>query len=82
MDSSRTYWPIWTDFLRRQGLTELAAWFLEASGPLNVLGAQVLYLGQPFVPPSATQGLRALADLLEQEDEARAFIFLLKGKPH
>jgi hypothetical protein len=77
MDSSRAYWPIWTDFLRRQGLTELAAWFLEASGPLNVLGAQLLYLGQT----SAAQGLRALADLLEQEEEARAFIVLLKGKP-
>ena len=81
MDSSRAYWPIWTDFLRRQGLTELAAWFLEASGPLNVLGAQLLYLGQPFVPASANQGLRALADLLEQEEEARNFIALLKGKP-
>jgi hypothetical protein len=81
MDSSRAYWPIWTDFLRRQGLTELAAWFLEASGPLNVLGAQLLYLGQPFAPASANQGLRALADLLEQEEEARTFIVLLKGKP-
>jgi hypothetical protein len=81
MDSSHAYWPIWTDFLRRQGLTGLAAWFLEASGPLNILGAQLLYLGQPFAPDSATPGLRALADLLEQEDEARAFIALLKGKP-
>jgi len=81
MNSSRVYWPTWTDFLRRQGLTELAAWFLEASGPLNVLGAQLLYLGQPFAPASANQGLRALADLLEQEEEARTFIVLLKGKP-
>lgn len=81
MDSSRAYWPIWTDFLRKQGLTGLVAWFLEASGPLNVLGAQALYFGQPFAPASASQGLRALADLLEQEDEARAFVALLKGKP-
>jgi hypothetical protein len=81
MDSSRAYWPIWTDFLRKQGLIELATWFLEASGPLNVLGAQALYLGQPFAPASTSQGLRALADLLEQEDEARAFVVLLKGKP-
>jgi hypothetical protein len=81
MDSSRAYWPIWTDFLRKQGLTELAAWFLEASGPLNLLGAQALYVGQPFAPASASQGLRALADLLEQEEEARTFIVLLKGKP-
>ncbi len=80
MDSSRAYWPVWTDFLRKQGLTGLAAWLLEASGPLNLLGAQLLYLGQPFIPASAVQGLRALADLLEQEDEAKAFVGLLKGK--
>ena len=81
MDSSRAFWPIWTDFLRKQGLTGLAAWLLEASGPLNILSAQLLYLGQPFAPTSANQGLRALANLLEQEDEAKAFIALLKGKP-
>jgi hypothetical protein len=69
------------DVLRRQGLAELAAWTLEAVGPLNILGAQALYLGQPFVSLSASQGLRALALLLEQEDEARAFVAQLKGKP-
>jgi demethoxyubiquinone hydroxylase (CLK1/Coq7/Cat5 family) len=67
--------------LRKQGLTELAAWFLEAAGPLNVLGAQVLYLGQPFVSNPVNDRLRALAHLLEEEDEARAFIAQLKGNP-
>jgi hypothetical protein len=66
--------------LRRQGLAELAAWALEAAGPLNLLGAQMLYIGQPFVSTSTGQGLRALAHLLEQEDEARVFAALLKGK--
>jgi hypothetical protein len=81
MDSPRAYWPIWMDSLRRLGLTDLAVWFLEAAGPLNVLGAQALYIGQPFAPSSTNQGLRALAHLLEQEDEARAFVAQLKGKP-
>lgn len=80
MNTPRAYWPIWMDTLRRQGLAELAAWALEAAGPLNFLGAQALYLGQPFVPSSTSQGLRALAHLLEQEDEAQAFAALLKGK--
>jgi hypothetical protein len=81
MDTARAYWPVWMETLRRQGLTELAAWALEAAGPLNILGAQALYVGQPFVPASTGQGLRALAHLLEQEDETRAFVTLLKGKP-
>jgi hypothetical protein len=81
MDSPRAYWPLWIDSLRKQGLTELAAWLLEAAGPLNILGAQLLYLGQPFIPSAAAQGWHALANLLEQEDESRAFSALLKGKP-
>jgi hypothetical protein len=81
MDTPRVYWPIWMETLRRQGLAELAAWALEVAGPLNILGAQMLYIGQPFVPSSTRQGLRALACLLEQEDEARVFVALLKGKP-
>jgi hypothetical protein len=38
------------DSLRRLGLTDLAVWFLEAAGPLNVLGAQALYIGQKMKP--------------------------------
>lgn len=80
MDSEREYWPKWIQSLRRQGLAELTAWVLEAAGPLNIVGAQALYIGQPFMPASSGDGLRALAHLLEQEDEARAFAALLKGK--
>ena len=67
--------------LRKQGLSDLAAWVLEVAGPLNFLGAQILYIGQPFVSSPTGQSLRALANLLEQEDEAGAFIALLKGNP-
>jgi hypothetical protein len=81
MDSPRAYWPTWTSSLRKQGLTELAAWFLDAAGPFNVLAAQILYLGQPFLPSSTNDRMRALAYLLEQEDEARAFVAQLKGQP-
>lgn len=81
MESSRAYWPVWVDSLRRQGVADLAAWLLDAAGPLNILGAQALYLSQPFLPSTSIQGMRALAHLLEQEDEARDFTTLLKGKP-
>ena len=80
MQSPRTYWPAWMDTLRRLGLEGFAAWLLDAGGPLNVVGAQLLYLGQPFVTSSASDRIRALANLLEQEDESRAFAALLKGQ--
>ena len=80
MESSRAYWPVWVDSLHRQGVADLAAWLLDVAGPLNILGAQALYLSQPFLPSASTQGMRALAHLLEQEDEARDFTALLKGK--
>jgi hypothetical protein len=38
----RAYWPGWAEFLRRHGLENLAAWALEAAGPLAVLSAQAL----------------------------------------
>jgi hypothetical protein len=81
IDSPRAYWPIWIDSLRKQGLMELTTWLLEAAGPLNALGAQLIYVGQPFVPSTTSQSWQALANLLEQEDETRAFTALLKGRP-
>lgn len=81
MDSPRTYWPQWTESLRRMGLDGFAAWLLEASGPIHILSAQLLYIGQPFATPQASDGIRALANLLEQEDEAQAFVALLY-EPH
>jgi hypothetical protein len=80
MVSSRTHWPAWMNSLHRLGLEGFAVWLLEAGGPLNVLGAQLLYLGQPFFPTSANDNIHALANLLEQEDESRAFVALLKGQ--
>lgn len=79
MELSRAYWPAWLESLRKHGLAELAAWVLEASGPLSILGAQALYISQPLLPESTGQGIRALASLLEEEDEVRAFAALLKG---
>ena len=78
MDTPRAYWPIWMDALQKQDLAALAVWFLEAAGPLNILGAQLLYVGQPFVSSATGQSMRALANLLEQEEESGAFIALLK----
>ena len=80
MDSTRAYWPIWMDSLRRQRLAGLAIWLLEAAEPLNLIAAQLLYIGQPLASPRAGAQLNAVAQLLEQSDEARNFAALLKGQ--
>ncbi len=66
---TRDHWPHWAESLRRYKLDALAASLLEAGGPLNLLGAQALYFGGPFLGESAN----ALARTLESADEAHAF---------
>jgi len=75
----RASWPSWADFLRRLGLENLAAWTLEAAGPLTALGAQALYLGAPLLRPAFSDAQAgALAHLLENDEETRAFAAFLR----
>ena len=76
---ARKAWPGWAGFLRRYGLEGMAAWLLEAAGPLSLLGAQVLYIGGPLLRPSFSDGQQvALASLFENRDEALAFASFLR----
>ena len=77
MKSSRKYWLRWAEILRRYHLHELTASFLEAGGPLALIGAQALYFGRGFIE---SDQLMALAETLEEEDEARAFASLLASE--
>ena len=75
----RVSWPVWADFLRRRGLENLAAWALEAAGPLTLLGAQALYFGGPLMRPAFSSAqLNALAHLLEDGEETQAFAAFLR----
>lgn len=72
-------WQAWADRLRRWGVQDLAAWFLEATSPLHLLGAQLYYIGQPWLDALFPRGgFRALANLLEDPDQEQAFLALLK----
>lgn len=72
-------WKTWGAFLRQYGLDGLVAWLLEALGPFTLLFAQFLYVGSPFLRPTVSGSqLDALADLLEDPQEARAFAAFLK----
>src|SRR3989338_3056269 len=74
MKPSRKYWLRWAETLRRYQLHELTASLLEAGSPLALLGAQALYFGRGFIE---NDQLTALAETLEEEEEARAFASLL-----
>ena len=72
-------WQAWADTLNNWGIKELTATFLEAFGPLNMLGAQLVYMGQPFLTSLISEGhLDMLADLLADPQETQAFIAVLR----
>lgn len=69
----------WAVRLRRWGVHQFAAALLEASGPLNLIGAQLVYLGQPVLNGVfADRHLSTLAELLEDPGQTQAFIHHLR----
>jgi hypothetical protein len=78
MKSPREYWPRWAETLRRYQLHELTASLLEAGSPIALLGAQALYFGRGLIE---NDQLTALAETLEEEQEAHAFAsFLINNR--
>jgi hypothetical protein len=74
---SRIEWSKWAESLRTLKLDGIVAWLLEAAAPLTILGAQALYISQPFV---GGEKINSLAHMLEQEDETQAFARYLRGE--
>ena len=65
----------WIQTLYKYRLQNFAAAFLEALGPINLLGAQLVYLSQPILSPffSNDQPLD-FARILEDPSETALFI--------
>ncbi len=75
-------WRIWAANLQRWGLGEFAASFLEASAPLNLVGAQAVYVSQPALDwLLPREHSTELAHLLEETQNTQAFISLLREEP-
>lgn len=72
----RSEWLEWAESLRRLKLDGFAAWLLEAGAPFAILGAQAVYLSQPFL---GGKKLDSLAHMLEEESESQAFARYLRG---
>ncbi|HQV93481.1 MAG TPA: hypothetical protein PLF41_03375 [Anaerolineales bacterium] len=73
---SQTDWTQWVESLQRLKLDGLVAWVLDAGAPLTVLGAQVMYITQPFLGGKHTT---AIAHMLESDEETQAFARVLRG---
>jgi hypothetical protein len=74
---SRPDWSQWAETLRHLKLDGLASWLFEAGAPLTVLGAQMLYLSQPFL---GGEKWSSFARMLEEEEEVQAFAHYLRGE--
>jgi hypothetical protein len=80
----RSSWPAWAAFLRRHGLEDMAAWALEAAGPLTLIGAQLVYFGSPLFRPALSDAqCDSIARMLEDRSEVQAFAAFLReeGSP-
>jgi hypothetical protein len=78
MDTNHHIWRVWANALNRWGLQNLVASFLEAAGPLTLIGAQAIYVGQPVLRGILPAGhLNALTSMLEDDSQREEFVFYL-----
>jgi hypothetical protein len=82
MLADRTLWTRWAGLLQRWRVDGIVAYLLDAGGPLIVIAAQALYIGQPFIRQSMPDSsFQALVGLLEDQEEGQTFAaFLREGK--
>ena len=79
MSADHPFWEIWAKTLRRWGIHGLAVSLLEAAGPLTMLGAQLIYLGQPVLRSMVSPNqIDALATMLDNPAETQQFIVFLR----
>lgn len=79
MDTKHQIWQNWVRSLQQWGVSGLAADLLEFGGPLNMLAAQAVYLGQPLLSsPAGRAPWDELAHLLEDRAETLSFVAVLR----
>ena len=75
MQTSNANWTKWAEILSHFHMRGLVGWLLEAGEPLALVGAQLLYFGQPFI---GNDKVEEMATLLENQEETRAFAAFLR----
>ena len=70
----------WIQTLYNLRLQNFAATFLEALGPLNLIGAQLVYIGQPILSSIfSKEQSQGIARILEDPSETALFIKELRA---
>jgi len=79
MNEERKIWQKWATQLQSWGLDDALATLLEATGPLNFVGAQLVYVGQPLLRGLiSTNSLQELANILEDQQSTQDFVHYLR----
>jgi hypothetical protein len=79
MDKNHHIWRIWGKTLHRWGLNDLLASFVEAAGPLSIIGAQLIYISQPILDGIVPdQHLTEITIVLENDDRRAEFVNYLR----
>jgi hypothetical protein len=79
MDSDRHIWRCWARNLQQWGVSDVVAAILDASGPLTVLGAQLIYISQPLLSRLLPdEQLEGVARLLEDSSLTKDFVKFLR----
>jgi hypothetical protein len=79
MSSDQHIWDKWAKNLHRWGLGELVASFIEAAGPLTLIGAQAIYITEPILDFAIPKDhVDALANMLYEPDRAHRFATFLR----
>lgn len=75
----RKNWLIWAERLHHWKLKRITAAILDAFGPLNIIGAQLMYLSQPLLHTFFTsESTSELAHMLEDPEKTQLFILTLR----
>lgn len=66
--------------MHRWGVEDLVAYLLEAAGPLAIIAAQMIYIGQPIVRGLVPERhLVVLTGLLEDDTQRDAFVNYIRN---
>ena len=72
-------WQDWARSIRNNKLNEIVAVLLESGGPFNILTAQMLHIAKPVLNAFTHESsMPALTNLLEEPENTRSFIQLLR----
>lgn len=69
------HWIKWEIALKERGLDQFVASLLEVTKPINLIFAQLVYIGKPmFNGHFSTEPILAFANLLEDDHNINRFI--------